>query len=256
MSIQGKKFPVLPASQVNLDEIFRLLTELNTQGHSIYSDPDQSNVFYLQLNDDYRIRISISKGQSQVQLHYLENSQGHLNASSIKDVERAIATFVRRVPGMTWPYQPKEARISANTPATNYSTISKLIGVSQLEAVFDPYLDNQGLEEIRNILSFGKGSVKDGIRLLGSKTTTSSQIPRFTKAGVDAWLSQLGIFGEARLVPSKSEHRRFMLLSGGKSLILGPSLNSIHKNEAIRVESGDQDKIFFDSVWKSADPLK
>ncbi len=52
-----------------------------------------------------------------------------------------------------------------------------------------------------------------------------------------------------------SEHRRFFLLSGGQSLILGPSLNSIHKNEAVRLEPDAEGRAFFDGVWAAAGPL-
>jgi hypothetical protein len=46
-----------------------------------------------------------------------------------------------------------------------------------------------------------------------------------------------------------------MLLSGAQSLILGMSLNSIAKNEAVRLEVDAEDHTFFDSVWATATPL-
>src|SRR5262249_21131322 len=119
----------------------------------------------------------------------------------------------------------------------------------------DPYLTNGGLEELRVILSFGAGSVANGVRLLGSMATTTGGIPRFTKAGVDAWLLQLGIAGDARVVAARSEHRRFMLLSTGHSLLLGSSLNALHKNEAVRLEVDAEDRPFFDATWAGAAPL-
>ena len=255
MTTGGSTFPDLPPSRVETDEVVRYLTELSAQGHRVYKDPKQAEVFYIQLNDAYRIRISASGGRSQVQLHYLDNTTAFLDASSLDGVAKAVATLVRGVPGMTWPYRPTEGRVSGSTPATNYATISGLIGSSQVQAVFDPYLDNAGLEQLRVILSFGSGSVASGVRLLGSTATTAGSIPRFTKAGVDAWLLQLGIGGDARVVAAKSEHRRFMLLSSGHSLLLGPSLNSIHKNEAVRVEVDAEDRPFFDATWTGATPL-
>ena len=228
------------------------MTELSAQGHRVYRDSKQTEVFYVQLNDAYRIRISASGGRSQVQLHYLENMTAFLDASSLTGVEEAVGSLVRKVTGMTWPYRPTEARVSAGTPATNYSTISRVIGSSQVKAVFDPYLTNGGLETLRVILSFGSGSVANGVRLLGSTATTSGGIPRFTKTGVDAWLLQLGIAGDACVVAAKSEHRRFMLLSTGHSLLLGPSLNAIHKNEAVRLEADAEDRPFFDKSWAGA----
>jgi hypothetical protein len=255
MTLTSGVFPVLPPRRVEIEDVVRYLTELNAQGHRVFRDPKQAEVFYIQLDDSYRIRISASGGRSQVQLHYLDSRQAHLDASSLEGVDKAVGTLVRKVPGMTWPCRPIEARLSATTPATNYSTISKLVGASQVEAVFDPYLTNGALEELRVVLSFGSGTVANGVRLLGSTSTTGGSIPKFTKAGVDAWLQQLGICGEARVVAARSEHRRFLLLSGGHSLLLGPSLNAIHKNEAVRLEGDAEDRPFFDSVWAAAATL-
>lgn len=255
MATDGSAFPVLPTSRVETDEVVRYLTELSAQGHRVYRDSKQAEVFFIQLSDAHRLRISASGGRSQVQLHYLDNTTALLNASSLDSVERAIGTLVRKVPGMTWPYRSTEARVSAGTPATNYSTISRLIGSAQVEAVFDPYLTNGGLEGLRVILSFGSGSVANGVRLLGSTATTTGGIPRFTKTGVDAWLLQLGVAGDARVVAAKSEHRRFLLLSTGHSLLLGHSLNAIHKNEAVRLEVDAEDRPFFDVTWAGAASL-
>lgn len=129
------------------------------------------------------------------------------------------------------------------------------IVTSNIEAVFDPYLENSSLETLIHILSFGEANVSNGVRLLGSSKKSSGSIPKFTKVGVDAWLKQLKIKGEARIMSRTDEHRRFILLSGNKSLLLGPSLNAIHKNEAIRIESDIEDRKFFDKSWSQARTL-
>ena len=76
------------------------------------------------------------------------------------------------------------------------------------------------------------------------------QLPKLTKAGFDAWLQQLGVDDELRIMNS-NEHRRFLLLNSGQSLLLGQSLNSLHKNEALRLEADTQDKAFFEEVWEA-----
>lgn len=255
MTSDSGPFPPLPTSQLGIGDVVRYLTMLNNEGHRVYCDSSQKEVFYVQVNDSYRIRISVSGGRSQVQLHYLDNDVAFLDVSSLDGLEQAVGTLVVRVPGMKWPFRPTAGRLSATTPATNYRTISQLVGPSQGEAVFDPYLTNGSLEALRVILSFGDGTVANGVRLLGSAETTTGSIPRFTKAGVDAWLFQLGISGEARVVGARSEHRRFLLLSGGHSLLLGHSLNSLHKNEAVRVKSDTADRPFFDATWATATPV-
>jgi hypothetical protein len=136
----------------------------------------------------------------------------------------------------------------------NYLTISQLVVSSKIETVFDPFLENSSLATLIDIMSFGGGEVAAGVRLLGSTNKAAGPTPRYTKAGVDAWLTQLGVTGEGRVMAQK-EHRRFMLLSGGRSLLLGHSLNAIHKNEAIRIESDVEDRTFFDSEWGMAATL-
>jgi hypothetical protein len=255
MTSDSLNFPPLPTSQLGIGDVVRYLTTLYNEGHRVYRDSSQEEVFYIQLNDSPRIRISVSGGRSQVQLHYLDNDVAFLNVSSFDGLEQAVAALVARVPGMKWPFRPTAGRLSATTPAANYRTISQLVGPSQVEAVFDPYLTNGSLEELRVILSFGDGAIANGVRLLGSAETTTGSVPRFTKKGVDAWLFQLGISGEARVVGARSEHRRFLLLSGGRSLLLDQSLNSLHKNEAVRVESDVEDRHFFDATWATTTPV-
>lgn len=249
-------FPSLPEPSLSLDEVVRYLLMLRTDGHDIYRDSKHDNIFYIALDELNCIRISVRAqgGTCQVQLHYCENTTHYLNVSSSAQLETTVASFASRITGGTWPCRPTTGRLSANTPATNFRTISQLIRSSKVEAVFDPYLENLSLGTLIDILSFGSGGVANGVRVLGSTSKTQGAVPKFTKAGVDAWLTQLGIHGEARIM-DPGQHRRFMLLSGGQSLILGHSLNAIHKNEAIRLESDSEDRAFLDSVWANATPL-
>ncbi len=111
---------------------------------------------------------------------------------------------------------------------------------------------------MNNILSFGNGSIAESVRLLGTTATSKNRPgrpPGFTKAGVKEWASQLDIHAEARIISQKKEHRRFILLDRGQSLILGPSLNSLHKNEAISIEDDNEDRPFFDQKWIQSVPL-
>jgi hypothetical protein len=210
------------------------------------------------LGDDEQVRLvaNAPAGTCQIQAYKLGNNQLVRDAESVGQLERAVADAVRAC-GHEWPPRLLTGRLFAGMPATNYRTISQLIGASTVEAVFDPYLDNSSLTDIIAILSFGSGGVSNGVRLLGSTKKTQGPVPRFTKAGVDAWLTQQGVSGEARVfTASQDDHRRFMLLSGGQCLILGPSFNAIHKNEATHVEADTVDRSFFDAIWTTASPLR
>ncbi|MEL6129029.1 MAG: hypothetical protein AAFR30_03885, partial [Cyanobacteria bacterium J06628_4] len=50
----------------------------------------------------------------------------------------------------------------------------------------------------------------------------------------------------------RGEHRRFLLLDDGSTLILGCSWNQISKNEVVSIEFKDFDRDFFNSNWKTA----
>jgi hypothetical protein len=250
-------FPQLPPAQLTRDEVSNYLIALRANGHEVFRDREHEHVFVLVLGEDERVDLVTNSinGTCHVQAFKLGENKLVRIAENIRQLDRAVAEAVRAC-GHEWPSQPTSGRLSAATPATNYRTISQLIGSSNVEAVFDPYLDNSSLINIMNILSFGHGRVSNGVRLLGSTKTTRGPIPRFTRVGVDAWLIQLAINGEARLLPSSpDDHRRFILLSGGNSLILGPSINAIHKNEAAHIEKDADDRTFFDSKWAGATPL-
>jgi hypothetical protein len=93
------------------------------------------------------------------------------------------------------------------------------------------------------------------MRFLACEKMATGNRPQLTKTFVEQWFRERGVTaGEARLMPD-GEHRRFFLLSGGQSLLLGMSLNSITKNEAVRIEPDTTDRPFFESVWGAARPL-
>ncbi|MDD5054861.1 MAG: hypothetical protein PHZ00_01170 [Candidatus Peribacteraceae bacterium] len=143
---------------------------------------------------------------------------------------------------------PATVRISARTPASNLKLIASLIGPAKVDAVFDPYLDNKGLVALGNILSLGV-IASSPLRML---STVKSQA--LNEQFLADWLKEHGISGEVRRM-SDPEHGRFLLLSNGKSLRLGPSLNGLHNNEAAHLDPIKEDLEFFDSVWAKAQPF-
>ena len=255
MPIDPNNFPPLPATAYGPEQLHGYLATLVAEGHTVYRDPKKQNIFYVSLTDAHRIRISVETCRSQVQLHYLGNMKHFLNVDSLPNLEKAMATLASSVAGSNWPNRPLSGRLRQDTPATNYRTISSLIGATQVTAIFDPYLDNNALEELRIVLSFGSGAVANGVRILGGAGKNQGNSPTFTAKGVAAWLKQQGISGEARTFPAKREHRRFLLLDDGRTLILGHSLNALHKNEVVHLDTNDEDGTFFKTTWKTSNPL-
>jgi hypothetical protein len=250
-------FPPIPNQKLSMDQVVQFLVAVKNKGHDVYQDPSRNNVFIISFGDLISIRLSfnVKNGSCQVQLLTCDNVTHFLDVVSFAQLEKTVSSFAQKITGQAWPCRPTKGRLSSLKPASNYFLISQLVGNAEIDAIFDPYLENKSLIELNNILSFGNGRIADGIRLLGSKKTQGYN-SSFTKAGTDAWLKELNVTGEARVMSTKGQHRRFILLSTGDSLILGPSLNAIHKDEAIRLESDSEDKAFFDSEWDKSIPLK
>lgn len=231
------------------ERVIDYLLKLAASGRSVQSAGED----YVLPQDDGEVRLRPVGGAWRVSRVRLGVLSTFGDAGSEDDLDRLLTTAVGATPG--WP---RRGRLDATTPVTNYRTVAGLIGSSELQAVFDTYLDNQSLEQLIHILSFGRGTFASHVRLLGTTATTQrspGKTARFSKAGVEAWARQLQIKAEARVLPSGSEHRRFLLLDGGRSVILGPSLNSLHKNEAVSIEDDREDRPFFDRQWLAATPI-
>jgi hypothetical protein len=241
-------FPNLPRPTFDRNDVERILGVHDARGYRVFIDPDD-NSFRLQLDDDFSIRISSTPGHSQVTLCHLGNRTNYYfqSVKSADELEKALVALANRVSGMDWLSSPQTARLKKVTPFSNLKLISDLIGTTTIECIFDPYLDLTGLAAITSLLAFGKAQADQRIRLLGCK---SNGLP---KQGVAAWFAELGVNGEVRL--TQGQHRRFLLLGNKKALIIGCSLNKLAHDEAARLESDQNDRPFFDSLWTSATSL-
>jgi hypothetical protein len=167
------------------------------------------------------------------------------NLHQLGEYVSGVLTRFKKGPG----HQDTTVRLKLGEPASNHGRIAKLIGSSKVDAIYDPYLDDKGLDTFRTIVRLS-GASAAGLRIL----TTDKGARRLSHSFANAVFTELGQPGTVRKT-SDEAHRRFMLLSGGKSLILGMSLNSIDKNEAAHIEDDREDRPFFDSEWQKGRPL-
>jgi hypothetical protein len=251
---QQSSFPQKPSTVLTRNELVDYLLQHHSRGYAVFQVEGANGSFELVLNDIYCIRFTCVDEMVRVQGCTFNHAGWTLEVSSLADLWKSVDYIANQMIGASWQASPSCARVHNNTPASNLATISSLINTSAIEAIFDPYLENRSLTTLIDILSFGEGSVSNNVRVLSTSKTTNGQVPRLTKAGFESWLDQLSIAGQLRLM-EPSEHRRFLILSSGQSLLLGPSLNSINKNEAVRLEPASQDQLFFDQVWSRAMPL-
>ncbi len=146
---------------------------------------------------------------------------------------------------------PARVRSVEQEPASNFSRLARLIGSSQIEAVYDPYLDDKGLGNLLILVRLAN-SASSSLRLI----TSRKEAERLSSSFITAFFTELGASsGEVRKTSSPRPHRRFMLLSRGRSLIMGMSLNDLNKNEAAHTETDVLDKAFFEAEWAASQPL-
>lgn len=225
----GSPFPPRPQPGLDRNEVIAYLLEHQRRGYAVYKAPGANGAFEIALDDVNCIKLNgLTAQKVQVQGFALNNIVQWFDCTSMLEVQRAVDALAQQLIGARWQRSPAAGRMREGAEATNLTTISNLIGTSSVEAVFDPYLENRSLAALIDILSFGQGNVANGVRVLSTAKTTGGNVPRLTKAGFEAWVNQLGIAGEIRIM-GNSEHRRFILLSSGQSLLLGPSLNRVVK---------------------------
>jgi hypothetical protein len=235
-------FPSLPISSLSKEEVVAYLTDLQAKGWTIYSD---GNDFIIIKNDVEKLRIRPSGGGFRIEHEStIGRSLVGSNAFNLIQFKTALSRYL--------PTQsPAWTRTVEQQPASNFSRISRLIGSAHVEAVYDPYLDDKGLDNLLTLVRLAN-SVSPNLRL----TTSEKGARRLTTPFVKAFFKELGCTsGEIRKTSSQKPHRRFMLLSGGQSLIMGMSLNDLDKNEAVRLESDSYDRTFFESDWVTGQPV-
>jgi hypothetical protein len=176
--------------------------------------------------------------------------------TSVAELEEAMAQAAAFLSVRGFPAAPPSSvRLSEKAPATNIYRISTLIAGATIEAVFDPYLDNVGLQSLTDIASFG-ALMGGALRVLTSRRVVACKSHRLTESFVERWIAEHECReAEVRVMASMNEHRRFLLVSGRKSVVLGPSLNSLAKNEAASLEASSEDREFFDATWRAAEPF-
>lgn len=258
-------FPQYPVSRLSREDVIAYLTPYLEKGWEIYQG-SQENQFIVRILNNLKLFIELREGKWRVSTGLDVDKSLAIWAypENLVQLDSAIRTAVSvgsvGSPSGTrveWSSVPKTVRLNQQEPASNLARLVTLIGASSIEAIFDAYLDNKGLETILNMVTLGI-TISMNIRLLTSTNIVqpSKGMPRMTTSYIRGWMSQLGCSGaEIRHNTYAGHQRRFMLLSGGQSLIIGPSLNNLSVNEASHLEADMDDMSFFNSEWKLAAQL-
>lgn len=235
-------FPAIPPSTpLSREELIRELLAVQQAGWEVFSSGEY---FLIKLTDSERLSVLLHGAVCQIQPESTLDRK--FVQSYARDMPELRATLARHL----GPRPPNRTRFVAGQPASNLARIATLVGSAAIEAVHDPYLDDKGLDTLRTLFRLGVRTIPN-LRLI--KKDSSSN--RLTEAFAKAFLSEFGCqTGEIRRSTAKNPHRRFMLLSGGQSLILGLSLNDLNKDEAAHLENDQVDRPFFEQEWNTSIP--
>jgi hypothetical protein len=142
--------------------------------------------------------------------------------------------------------------LNLGKPATNHVRLARLIRGAKVEAVYDPYLDDKGLTTLLTLVQLG-GAVAPRLRLLTSdRMTVNLDFVRklFTELGCDKAKSEI------RSVPDRGHQGRFILLTGGRAITLGMSLNGLNVNDDAHLRDDSEHRPLFESEWATSRAVK
>lgn len=142
----------------------------------------------------------------------------------------------------------KSERLRKAEPATNKAKIITLVGNRTVKSIFDPYFYTSSVQTLLTLHHLGL-KFASYIPCL----TTNNGCKNLDKTFLKDFNTQLQMNLLVKKCPD-SEHRRFFLLNDNTSLIIGPSLNDINKNEAIYIDKDkhQEDIDFFTENWSKA----
>jgi hypothetical protein len=214
---------------------------------------------FIVLSDLYRIRISVraEAGTAQVQLQCGENPTKWLDVSTQIQLEKTVDGFGKEIMGGVG----EALALADDLPRTHLRRImppiSSLIGGAEIEAIFDPYLDNSSLtnNSRHSLIWRWQRGERNSITWIGEEVNRCDS-QNLRKQELTLGSLKLEYKGEARVMAGNDETSTIpYYMSGSKSLIIGSSFNAIHKNEATHVEPDAEDRKFFEDVWRAASLL-
>lgn len=144
---------------------------------------------------------------------------------------------------------PRAARFGQGRPATNASLLVTMLGTTEVAAIYDPYLDDRGLQVILTMRNLGV-VFSPQLRLLGRDAR------RLTKLYADSVLRELpAAQGEVRVKAGRGHENRLIFLTDGDVLALGCSLNNLDVNERPHRDGDRGARAEFDADWAGATPV-
>jgi hypothetical protein len=246
MAVKMSNFPPFPGAEFCEEEIISYLTELSHSGRNIYTDPTSLSAYIIVFSTEVRIEIQKRPKDWIIKAYHQGTPRFVKRANTFTDFKKLLKQAVQAM-GYDLDAPPSSTRLYADKPASNKSSLVKMVSTAQLKAVFDPYFDDRALDTLRVFCNLG-AKFSPVVRCL----LTSKGKNKLSNTFIADVSSELKVQFDIRVCQSSKEHRRFLLLTSAESLILGCSLNSLNKNEAAHIESSKEDIEFFEAEWNAA----
>ncbi len=173
-------------------------------------------------------------------------------ASTPTELRALVEGLAQHEFGITPRSVPQPQPFRRGEPASNIGRLRALIGDSLVEAVFDPYLDNKGIETLLTLHTLGV-AYAPSLRLLGSAEKAGRL---WTASYTQAFLTEVGASaGAARHQPCKGHENRLLLLGGGDIVAPGCSLNNLNVDERPHRDADKGARAAFEAWWGRATTL-
>ena len=244
------KFQEYPGANFSEVDVENYLEELAEKGWKVFK---LRNDYVVVIDDERKITTFFASRDKEwhIDTSHLEGTLGFssnpvVNFQQFKNCFAKAAEYL----GESLNGGPKSIRLKEATPVSNKNSIATLARNSAVNCIFDPYFDDKSIATLTTLVNLGM-SLKNDVRVL----TTLKIIKRLSMQMISDFKIEKGVNLDIRLCSSSKEHRRYLLLSTGDSLVIGCSLNSLDKNEAAHVENSQEDRDFFEIQWKDSSPL-
>lgn len=244
------KFQSYPGSTFGESEVEAYLEELSSSGWQVFT-ADKPGGFVVLLDSEKRINIKFNLQQKAWLVDGCEhgNTSFFKFAASLQSFKELMVGAAKAL-GHKLETGPRSIRLNQQAPVSNRIGLVHLAHGSTVLCIFDPYFEDKAVSSLSTLVNLGLKLHSD-VRVL----MTSKVKARLSPQLIADFLKEHGTSLSIRQCDSEKEHRRFLLLTGGESLVIGCSLNSLDKNEAAHIEPSSEDLNFFESQWRLSKTL-
>lgn len=244
------KFPTYKGANFGLSEVESYLESIASTGWQVYAD-DQPSSYVIVVDEEKQIKIWFFSDFKEWTVESWNEGMCLFGkgATSFQSFKGLIANAMKSL-GQVLDSKPRTMRLNQQLPLSNRIGLVTLTKGAAVQDIFDPYFDGKAIVSLVNLIHLGLQLIPQ-VRILTTKKV-KKPIPEQILSEFEV---ENGSKLNIRVCSSDKEHRRFLLLSSGETLILGCSLNSLNKNEAAHLENSQIDRNFFNEQWVQSNPL-